>query len=111
MVYQHPFPWAKYFVTVSIKKFIAKTFNNQELGLPRRYIYISEQSEQKLLSATPNSTKEWVNGYILNNSKKFQDIQIRYRGDNPRNWLLEKKSIRIKTRKNQLFGRKRYFEC
>ena len=110
MVYQLPFPWAKYFLTVSVKKFITKTFNNQELGLPRRYIYINEQSEQKLLSATPNSTKEWVNGYILNNSKQFQDIQIRYRGDNPRNYLLEKKSIRIKTKKNQLFGRKRYFE-
>jgi hypothetical protein len=110
MVYQNPFPWAKYFVTVSIKKFIIKTFNNQELGLPHRYMYLNEQSEQKLLSATPNSTKEWVDGYILNNSKKFQDIQIRYRGDNPRNWLLEKKSIRIKTKKTQLFGRKRYFE-
>jgi len=110
MVYMHPFPWAKYFVTVSIKKFITKTFNNQELGLPRRYIYLNEQSEQKLLSATPNSTKQWVDGYILNSSKKFQDIKIRYRGDNPSNWLLEKKSIRIKTRKNQLIGRKRYFE-
>ena len=110
MVYQWPFPWAKYFVTVSIKKFLAKTFNNQEMGLPRRYIYLSEQSEQKLLSSTPNSTKDWVGGYILNNSKKFQDIQIRYRGDNPANWLLEKKSIRIKTRKTQLLGRKRYFE-
>jgi len=110
MVYQPPFPWAKYFVTVSIKKTIIKIFNNQELGLPRRYIYINEQAAQKLLSATPNSTKEWVNGYILNNSKQFQDIQIRYRGDNPRNWLLEKKTIRIKTKKNQLLGRKRYFE-
>ena len=69
MVYQNPFPWAKYFLTVSIKKFITKTFNNQELGLPRRYMYLSEQSEQKLLSSTPNSTKDWVDGYILNNSK------------------------------------------
>ena len=110
MVYQHPFPWVKYFITVSIKKFITNTFNNQEFGLPRRYIYLSEQSEQKLLSATPSSTKEWVDGYILNGSEKFQDIEIRYRGDNPRNWLLEKKSIRIKTKKNQLLGRKRYFE-
>ena len=25
MIYQNPFPWAKYFVTVSINKFIAKT--------------------------------------------------------------------------------------
>ena len=110
MVYQPPMPWAKHFVTVSIKKFIVKTFNNQELGLPRRYIFLSEQSKEKLLSATPNSTKEWVDGYILNDSNKFQDIQIRYRGDNPLNWLLEKKSIRIKTKKTQLFGRKRYFE-
>jgi len=110
MVYQQPFPWAKYFINVSIKKFITNSFNSQKLGLPRRLIYISEQSEQKLLSATPNSTKEWVNGYIVNNRNKIQEIKIRYRGDNPRNWLLEKKSIRLKTKKSQLFNRQRYFE-
>ena len=93
MTYQQPFPWAKYFVNVSIKKFITRTFNDQKLGLPRKHIFISEQSEQKLLSATPNSTKKWVRGHIASNGNKIQEIQMRYRGDNPRNWLLEKKSI------------------
>lgn len=110
MTYQQPFPWAKYFVNVSIKKFITRTFNDQKLGLPRKHIFISEQSEQKLLSATPNSTKKWVRGHIASNGNKIQEIQMRYRGDNPRNWLLEKKSIRLKTKKSELFGRQRYFE-
>lgn len=110
MTYQYPFPWAKYFVNVSLKKFITRTFNDQKLGLPRRYIFLNEQNEQKLLSATPNSTKKWVRGHIASNDNKIQEIQIRYRGDNPRNWLLEKKSIRLKTKKSELFGRQRYFE-
>ena len=110
MIYSPPFPWAKHFVSVSIKKFISNTFNSQDFGLPRRYLYLSEQSEQKLLSALPNSSKEWVDGHILNNNKQIQNIQIRLRGDNPENWLLEKKSIRIKTKKKQQFGRIRYFE-
>ena len=35
---------------------------------------------------------------MLNSDGILQEIQIRYRGDNPQNWLL-KKNLRIKTRK------------
>ena len=37
-------------------------------------------------------------------------MQVRFRGDNPRNWLLEKKHWRIKTRKNDVLNQKRYFD-
>ena len=71
---------------------------------------MNEQSQQKLLSNTPNSTKQWVKGSMLNSDGILQEIQIRYRGDNPQNWLLEKKNLRIKTRKKEMHDRKRYYE-
>ena len=46
---------------------------------------------------------------MLNSWYFLHQIQIRYRGDNPQNWLLEKKNLRIKTRKS-MHDRKRYYE-
>ena len=37
-------------------------------------------------------------------------MSVRFRGDNPRNWLFEKKHWRIKTRKNEIIDQKRYFD-
>jgi len=56
-IYNGSYPWAKYYLTVPIKKFFINLTNNQELGLERKYIYLSEQSQRKLLSRTPKSTK------------------------------------------------------
>ena len=74
------------------------------------HLYISEKSQEKLLDKTPKSTKQWVPGSLLNANGNLQKIQVRYRGDNPRNWLFEKKSLRIKTRKRETFEGRRYFE-
>ena len=43
-------------------------------------------------------------------SKPNKSKSIAGKGDNPRNWLFEKKSLRIKTRKKEMFERRRYFE-
>ena len=110
MVYQHPYSWSKYFIVLPIKKFFINTFNKKNVGLPQVYLFISEKSQEKLLNKTPNSTKQWVGGSLLNTNGNLQKIQIRYRGDNPRNWLFEKKSLRIKTRKRETFEGRRYFE-
>ena len=40
----------------------------------------------------------------------MKNIKFRYRGDNPENWLFEKKSIRIRFKKNEMIKRQRYFE-
>ena len=40
----------------------------------------------------------------------FQEIRLRYRGDNPINWINEKKELRIKTRRNELIEGYRYFD-
>ena len=109
-IYNGSYPWAKYYLTVPIKKFFINLTNNQELGLERKYIYLSEQSQRKLLSRTPKSTKYWVSAHILNIEDKIQKIKLRYRGDNPANWLFEKKHLRIKSKKKELFDRVRYFD-
>ena len=110
MIYQSPFSWGKYYVTLLSKKFLINTFYSKKVGLPQIYLYIDEQSQQKLLSKTPNSTKQWVNGSLLNANGNLQNIQARYQGDNPQNWLFEKKYMRIKTRKNEMHERRRYYE-
>ena len=110
MVYQNPYSWSKYYITLPIKKFFIDLVNNKQVGLPQTHLYISEKSKETLLNKTPKSTKRWVDGALLTDNGNIQKIQARYRGDNPRNWLFEKKSIRIKTRKKEMFERRRYFE-
>ena len=109
-IYQKPFPWLNYIVETSLKKSLSKLLNKyKEVGLPPRLIYINSQNEKKLLEATPNSTKNWVRASIYYNDK-LKNIRLRYGGDNPINWLLEKKRIRIKSNKLELFDTKRYLE-
>ena len=110
MVFNRPFSWSKYFIHLPLKKFLINTFDSKETGLPPVYLYLDEQSQQKLLSKTPNSTKLWSTGSLLNENGVLQTVQVRYRGDNPQNWLFQKKALRIKTRKKEMHGRKRYYE-
>ena len=91
MVYQYPYSWSKYYLVLPIKKFFIDVVNNKEVGLPQTHLYISEKSKELLLNETPRSTKRWVDGSLLNKNGNIQKIQARYRGDNPRNWLFEKK--------------------
>lgn len=110
MIYQPSFSWSKYYASLYFKKFLVNTFSTKKIGLPQVHIYIGEQSQEKLLSNTPNSTKQWFTGSMLNSDGNSQEIQIRYRGDNPQNWLLEKKNLRIKTKKKEMHDRRRYYE-
>ena len=41
---------------------------------------------------------------------KLQDVQLRYRGDNPANWMFKKKSFKIKTKKKELINNIRSFD-
>ena len=110
MLYQEPFNWALYKSEVAVSKFIRSLLNNKKEGLPIVRIYISEKSQRKLLEDTPQSTKKWVGGFFLLDNGKLKQIEVRHRGDNPRNWLFEKKTWRIKTRKSEIFNRTRYIE-
>ncbi len=108
--YQYPFNWFSY----KIKSNIAKSFINfKEIsgrGLDVKRIYIEERKKKNLLIDTPISTKIWQRGFHMDEDDKLKEAQIRFRGDNPRNWLLEKKHWRIKVNKNEIKNQKRYFD-
>ena len=110
VTYQKPFDWAIYKLEISLLKFVKKLKNNKKIGLNKKKIYITEKSEKSLLSNVPMSTKIWQQGLFLKENNELQKIKIRYRGDNPRNWLFEKKNLRIKTRKKSQFGQFRYYD-
>ena len=110
MVYQDPFNWTLYKSELAVQRFIRSLVNNKTKGLPAVHLYISERGQRKLLENTPISTKKWIGGYFLLDDGNLKKIKIRHRGDNPRNWMFEKKHWRIKTRKNETFDRKRYAE-
>jgi hypothetical protein len=82
---------------------------NQEDGLKRVDLFIPDKTKNKLLSNIPSSTKKYLpSKMVINNN--IQDTMVRYLGDNPVNYMLEKKSLRIKTRKTEVYNKKRYFE-
>ena len=109
-VYQTPYSWQKYLLFSKFKRFKNKFFSKSKLeNFTKIDFYISEQSQRKLLSDTPNSTKNWVSASILNDNN-LQDIQLRFRGDNPGNWLKYKKTFRIKTKKDELINGYRRFD-
>tara|TARA_Y100000590_G_scaffold108434_1_gene123270 strand:+ start:1063 stop:3660 length:2598 start_codon:yes stop_codon:yes gene_type:complete len=111
MVWKAPHNWNAHYFVIPIKKFLIKLFGSDAKGLPAIKIYVENQSEKKLLENTPYSTKEWQSAKIIfDNDDKLKNIKFRYRGDNPENWLFEKKSIRIRLRKNEMINRQRYFE-
>ena len=110
MVYQDPFDWTLYKSELAVQRFIRSLVNDKTKGLPAVHLYIGERSQRKLLENTPISTKKWIGGHFLLDDGNLKKIEIRHRGDNPRNWMFEKKHWRIKTRKNETFDRKRYAE-
>ena len=72
-------------------------------------LYISEKNQNYLTSNLPYSVKKWVKGLILDDSK-LKNISVRHRGDNPNNWLYNKKSWRVKRKKNDLVDGIRVFD-
>ncbi len=108
--YQNPFDWFNYKVKVNYLKSVNNFGKTSPQGLPIKKIYIDKKKQKKLLVDTPLSTKIWQDGFHLNHKNELEDIKIRYRGDNPRNWLFEKKHWRIKVRKNDVKKKQRYFD-
>ena len=109
-IYKPAFPWASYKFKVKLNKFFINLRNNNSVGLKQTHLLISDELQNKLLSKTPESTKKWVEGFILNKNNDLQEIQVRHRGDNPTNWTMEKKHWRIKTKRKEMFNRVRYLE-
>ena len=110
--YKAPYNWFYDFSITPLKKFYIKLKNDNTKHLAQIKIYSSESNLNSLLANLPGSTKIWQKGKIIHdyNSKKLKNIKLRYRGDNPANWLLEKKSLRIKLKKSDMNGRFRYYD-
>ena len=102
-VYQNPYPWQKYLLLSEGKEFLKKINEKKNINnLSKVKIYIEEQSLQKLKGDLPGSTKLWQNAFVdyPDHNIFMKKIKIRYRGDNPSNWLKIKKTFKIKTNKN-----------
>lgn len=74
---------------------------DSESEVEKIYLYISEKNQKYLLSSLPDSRKEWVDGLVRDNDQ-FKKISVKHRGDNPNNWLHDKKSWRVKRKKSDL---------
>jgi hypothetical protein len=110
-IYPGEVNWVKYYYALNKKK-ISNFFinlNNNEEGLPIVKIYVPEKTSKGLMSDVPYSTKKYLNAEILINNET-KKAQIRYLGDNPKNWMFNQKNIRLKLRKSELENRIRYFE-
>ena len=104
--------WVSYLYSLNKKRinnYFINFYKKGEKGLPKVEINISEKSLNKLLSDVPSSTKKYVSAdFKIDNIK--QEVEIRYIGDNPVNWMFNQKAVRIKTKKSEIINRKRYFE-
>jgi hypothetical protein len=65
-------------------------------------LFIPESNIAKLDSNLPHSGFEYVKGG-MSTSDGLQQIKIRYRGDFAYHWGFDKKSFRVKTKKNSLY--------
>ena len=108
--YQDPFNWFSYHLKTKIIKSVQNLRVNKKIGLPAKNFYINENFIKEFLNNTPSSTKNWKQGFYLNEDDSVDEIEIRLKGDNPANWFFEKKHWRIKTKKNKLIERQREFE-
>ena len=72
-------------------------------------LYIPGASEAALNADLPFSGREYVPGSLISASGDPQEVKLRYRGDHYWHWAGRKKSLRVKTKKSQLFRGMRSF--
>jgi len=98
-----PINWIRYYTDVGLDRIIRPFIASKKLGLPKVNLYVPKRAQEALLADVPTSTKYWQKGFLLYPDGKLRKVKVRHRGDNAFNWFFEKKSWRVKTRKNNLF--------
>ena len=88
------------------EKLFRTLFNTNESGLPPVHIYVPEKVQKSLIQDIPVSLKQWRKAYIKDDGR-FNRIKVRTRGDNTTHWGYEKKSWRVKRKKQQVVNRVR----
>ena len=106
-----PYNWLYDYTVTPFKKFYIRIKNDNKKYFPKISIYLSESKLNYFLTDIPNSVKEWQKGKIIHDydEDNIRDVKIRLKGDNPANWMMEKKSFRIKLKKGEMHGRQRYY--
>jgi hypothetical protein len=94
--------WIGYYVDHAWEKVSHYFHLEQRIGLAPVRMYVPRRSQETLVSNLPDSSKKWQPGFLLYPNNKIGSVKVRHRGDNPYNWMFEKKSWRIKTKKNAL---------
>ena len=108
--YKEPYNWFYHYAIQPLKKLKINLFKNEIEYFPKVKVYVEESKLNALVDNLPNSTKEWKSAKILfENSNEMKKVKIRFRGDNPENWLINK-SYRIKLNKKYLNNGQRYFD-
>lgn len=113
--YKDPHNWLYEATFIPVKKFYNKFINDKKEYFPQIKFYISESNLNYLLSDIPDSTKIWqevkiVHDFYSDKPNKLRNGALRYKGDNPENWLSAKKAYRIKFKKRDMNERQRYYD-
>ncbi len=81
----------------------------QQGGLPQVHLMVGQGSERALNSRLPSSGRNYKKGFLLYPDGQLGDVKVRYRGDFAWHWASDKKSWRVKTPKDSLWGNMRAF--
>lgn len=96
-----------------IKRDLALALTPKEIAAKRRLphiqMYVPDGSESALNSDLPHSGKSYVEASLVYPNGDLWGVKMRYRGDHFWHWAGRKKSLRIKTKKSQLYDRMRTF--
>ncbi len=90
--------WFSYKLELGLKKLSNSFINKKEIGLPTVNLVIPEKSSRALLSNIPTSTKKWVRAHYMDDNN-LKEIQIRYFGDNPYDYMFAQKIYALKPKR------------
>jgi hypothetical protein len=99
--------WVGYHVEQIYQQALHYFDSAEPKGLDQVRLYIPEKANNALSERLPDSGKQWQRALMLYPDQSLQRIKVKYRGDNPFNWMFAKKSWRVKTRKKKLLEGKR----
>lgn len=72
-------------------------------------LFFSEADENRLNSNLPHSGRDYIEGKLIYPDGDLKTVKIKYRGDFVQHWGYYKKSLRVKTKKKNLFEGMRSF--
>lgn len=73
------------------------------------HIFIDQNALKQLNSNLPFSGFKYTNAQMVFPNGEKHEVKIRYRGDGKFHWLYDRKSFRIKTTKDNLYEKNRWF--